>query len=89
MYNDYYLIKRVQEEESTIALASVQDDFTFKGEVVQVPCKRELVGVNMVVDLTNPQIGDKVIFLKGSGEDVNVNGETYKVVKFEDIIMKI
>lgn len=85
MYNDYYLIKRIKEEESTIALASVQDDFTFKGEVVQAP----YIEQKSAHETTYPTIGDKVLFLKGSGEDVNVNGETYKVVKFEDIIMKI
>jgi co-chaperonin GroES (HSP10) len=79
MYNEYYLLKRVEEEQGAVSFASVQDSFTFKGEVVQTP-----------FDGTNaPQVGDKVLFLKGSGEDVQVNGETYKVVKFNDLIMKI
>lgn len=82
MYNNYYLLKRVKEEEGAISYASVQDDFTFRGEVLQQPKFFTSPG-------EYPKVGDKVLFLKGSGEDVNVNGETYKVVKFEDIIMKI
>jgi len=78
MYNDYYLLKRVVEEQGDIAYASAQDSFTFKGEVVKTPSVSSI-----------PSIGDKVLFLKGSGEEVQVNGETFKVVKFEDIIMKI
>ncbi len=78
MYNDYYLLKRVKEEEGVISYASVQDSFTYKGEVVKTPYN----------STDAPQIGDKVLFLKGSGEDVTIDGETMKVVKFEDIIMK-
>ncbi len=78
MYNDYYLLKRVKEEEGAVAYASVQDSFTYKGEVVRTP-KPD----------SNPEIGDKVLFLKGSGEDVTIDGETMKAVKLEDIIMKI
>jgi len=78
MYNDYYLLKRVQEEEGAVSYANVQDSFTYKGEVVRTPVSCEF-------DL---DIGTKVIFLKGSGEDVTIDGETMKVVKLEDIIMK-
>ncbi len=100
MYNDYYLLKRVQEEEGAVSYASVQDSFTYMGEVVKVPGKRYFpigttstvtIDSNHVVmeDKTNPQVGDKVIFLKSSGEDVTFNGEQMKVVKLEDIIMTV
>ena len=79
MYNDYYLLKRVKEEEGAISYASVQDSFTYKGEVVKTPISCEF-GLD---------VGTKVLFLKGSGEDVQIDGEQMKVVKFEDIIMKI
>jgi len=78
MYNNYYLLKRIEEEQGAVAFASVQDSFTYKGEVVETPS----TGMN------RPEVGTKVLFLKGSGEDVTINGETMKVVKFEDIIMK-
>ena len=81
MYNDYYLLKRVKEEDGAISYASVQDSFTYKGEVVETPYYSTTASV---MDI-KPQIGDKVIFLKGSGEDI---GEL-KAVKFEDIIKKI
>lgn len=78
MFNDYYLLKRVQEEEGKVAYASVQDSFTYMGEVVKTPAPDSI-----------PEIGMKVLFLKGSGEDVTVNGEQMKAVKLEDIIMAI
>lgn len=80
MYNDYYLLKRVQEEEGAVAFASVQDSFTYMGEVVMTPALATPIC---------PNIGDKVIFLKGSGEDVTFNGEQMKAVKLEDIIMTV
>lgn len=82
MFNDYFLLKRVKEEEGVLAFASVQDSFTYMGEVVGKPTIK-------ITEFTPPQIGDKVLFLKGSGEDVTVNGEQMKAVKLEDIIMAI
>lgn len=88
MFNDYYLLKRVQEEEGKVAYASVQDSFTYMGEVVKVPGVVSMVTGTVLLE-TIPNIGDKILFLKGSGEDVTVNGEQFKAVKLEDIIMKI
>lgn len=81
MFNDYYLLKRVQEEEGKVAYASVMDSFTYMGEVVKRPSHYE--------GDFYPIIGDKVLFLKGSGEDINIGGEQMKAVKLEDIIMTI
>jgi len=125
MYNDYYLLKRVQEEQGAVSFASVQDSFTYKGEVIACPpselkyklisecCNADIKHATGVSDITgnytyesfclsccgknpkvlqgnyNPKIGDTVLFLKGSGEDVTINGEQMKAVKLEDIIMKI
>lgn len=85
MFNNYYLLKRVKEEEGAVAYVSVQDSFTYKGEVVRVP----FVGAIGTLYEGSPKTGDKVLFLKGAGEDVTIDGETMKVVKFEDIIMAI
>jgi hypothetical protein len=82
MYNDYYLLKRIEDKEGELSFASAMDSFTYKGEVVQEP----IFDYNGKLDpKLMPQVGDKVIFLKGSGEDV---GE-FKAVQFNDIIMKI
>jgi hypothetical protein len=85
MYNDYYLLKRIEDKEGELSFASAMDSFTYQGEVVQSPY---LAGIEQNIGgrwIEVPQIGDKVIFLKGSGEDV---GE-HKAVKLEDILMKI
>lgn len=81
MYNDYYLLKRIEDKEGELSFASAMDSFTYKGEVVESPYEN----VSSTFTKGLPQVGDKVIFLKGSGEDV---GE-HKAVKLEDIIMKI
>lgn len=85
MFNNYYLLKRVQEEEGKVAYASVQDSFTYIGEVVKSPYQN----VSSTFTTSMPSVGDKVLFLKGSGEDVTVDGEQMKVVKFEDIVMTV
>ena len=84
MYNDYYLLKRIEEEEGSVAFATSLDSFTYKGEVVKTP--RELTLETVPSGDKRPRIGDKVLFLKGAGEDVS---DDLKVVKFEDIIMLI
>lgn len=85
MFNDYYLLKRVKEEEGAVAFASVQDSFTYTGEVVKVPYySTQASGIDY-----RPKEGDKVLFLKGSSEDITVSGEQMKAVKLEDIIMTI
>lgn len=78
MYNDYYLLKKIEEKEGDVLFAKVQDSFTYCGEVVECPIDGGSY-TNM------PVLGDKVIFLKGQGEDI---GEL-KAIKFEDIIKKI
>lgn len=88
MYNEFYLLKRVPEEQGAVAFASVQDSFTYTGEVVKIPADTEMVtGTYMLPN--RPNVGDKVLFLKGAGEDINTGGENFKAVKLEDIIMKI
>ena len=82
MYNDYYLLKRIEDKDGEIAYATAMDSFVYKGEVVEVP----IYSKKDSVDDERPKIGDKVQFLKGSGEDL---GDGLKAVKFEDIIRKI
>lgn len=77
MYNEYYLIKRIEEKESDIPMASATDSFTYQGEVVKTPKDSDIT------------IGTHVLFMKDMGEDVVVNGEAMKVVSLEDLIMKI
>lgn len=89
MYNDYYLLKRVKEEEGAVAYASVQDSFTYKGEVIKTPYSNDDVTGTEFYGAKAPQVGDKVLFLKGAGEDIEYNGEQMKVVKFEDLIMSL
>ena len=80
MYNNYYLLKRYEEENKQgIEMAKSQDDFSFKGEIVTTPTNESL-GLS---------IGDKVIFLKDTGDDIVIEGNTYKIVKGENLIKKV
>lgn len=83
MYNDYYLLKKIDARDGDIVYASAQDGFTYMGEVVKVPLEND---VSLPVYKAKPKVGDKVRFLKGSGEDIS---DTLKAVKFEDLIMPI
>lgn len=82
MYNDYYLLKPIEAEEGEVAYASAQDSFTYQGEVVKSPYQN----VSSTFTQNLPAVGDKVLFLKGSGEDIDGG---LKAVKFEDLIMPI
>lgn len=88
MYNDYYLLKPIEAEESEVAYASAQDSFTYSGEVVKTPYGDGTTGsfTGTVGFKELPRVGEKVRFLKGSGEDIS---DKLKAVKFEDIIMAI
>ena len=78
LFNEYFLIKRVAEHQGEIALASVVDNFSYMGEVVEVPLLNQGI-----------EKGDVVIFLKGEGDDVEIKGDKFKVVKVNQIIMKL
>jgi len=85
MYNDHYLLKRIEDEQGAVSYASATDSFTSRGEVLEIPLDK----MGKVEFMNHPQIGDKVRFYKDSGEDIAINGEQRKAVKFEDIIMKL
>lgn len=81
LFNNYILVKKLSKQESEgIEYASAVDEFIFKGEVIAIP---------EVVTDTCPNVGDTVLFLKGAGEDTEIDGTHYKCVKVEDIIMSL
>lgn len=90
MYNDYYLLKKIEDKEGEISYATAMDSFIYKGEVVEAPHDSTLNSIpgtySSLIEKLRPAIGDQVIFLRGSGEDL---GDGLKAVKFEDIIKKI
>jgi co-chaperonin GroES (HSP10) len=78
MYNDYYLLKRFEEEKAEgLDFAKALDDFSFKGEIIRTPSGSEF------------QKGDKIMFLKDTGDDVVIQDETFKIIKGTNIIMKL
>lgn len=80
MFNDYYLIKRIEKEkEEGLTFAKSIDDFAFTGEIVKVPYP-ETNGLT---------IGDHVMFLKDTGDDVEYKGEMMKIVNGKDLIMQL
>lgn len=80
MLNEYYLVKRIEDKkEEGLSFAKAFDNFSFIGEVVKLPNNRSY----------NLSIGDKVMFLKDTGDDVEYEGETMKVINGKDLIMKL
>jgi hypothetical protein len=74
MLNGHVLLKRVADVEGELSFASALDSSMFKGEVVD--------GDGIIA-------GSIVFFLKGSGEDIDIDGEKFKVVHYTDLIMTI
>lgn len=93
MYNEYYLIKKIEDEVTEGAsYATVGDSFAYKGEVVETPTiylTGEFKDKARDINSFYPSIGDHILFMKDTGEDVVIDDKKFKVVALEDIIMKL
>jgi chaperonin GroES len=85
---DRVLIKRVEEETKTIGGIIIPDNHKEK------PAQGEVVAVGTGYRLTDGTVkalevkkGDKVLFGKYSGTEVKVDGQTYVVMKEDEILV--
>ena len=65
-----YLPESAQEKEAQGKVIAVGDDLVFDGKVIKSPVK----------------LGDKVIYKKWGGDEIKINGEELKLVKFDDLM---
>ena len=85
--NDRVLVRRVDEDEKTsggIIIPDTAKEKPSQGEVVSVgPGERDDNGNRVTLDVKK---GDKILFGKWSGTEVNVNGEELLIMKESDIM---
>ena len=84
--HDRVLVRRVDEDEKTsggIIIPDTAKEKPSQGEVVSVgPGERDDNGNRVTLDVKK---GDKILFGKWSGTEVNVNGEELLIMKESDI----
>ena len=85
--HDRVLVRRVDEDEKTsggIIIPDTAQEKPSQGEVVSVgPGERDDNGNRVTLDVKK---GDKILFGKWSGTEVNVNGEELLIMKESDIM---
>ena len=85
--HDRVLVRRVDEDEKTsggIIIPDTAKEKPSQGEVVSVgPGERDDNGNRVTLDVKK---GDKVLFGKWSGTEVNVDGEELLIMKESDIM---
>ena len=85
--HDRVLVRRVDEDEKTsggIIMPDTAKEKPSQGEVVSVgPGERDDNGNRVTLDVKK---GDKILFGKWSGTEVNVNGEELLIMKESDIM---
>ena len=85
--HDRVLVRRVDEDEKTsggIIIPDTAKEKPSQGEVASVgPGERDDNGNRVTLDVKK---GDKILFGKWSGTEVNVNGEELLIMKESDIM---
>lgn len=85
--NDRILVKRLEEEEKTAGGIIIPDSAKEKpaeGEVVAVgPGKLSDQGERMTLQVKE---GDRILFSKYGGTDVNIDGGEYLIMREDDVL---
>ena len=84
---DRILVKRVDEEETTSGGIIIPDSAKEKpqeGQVVAVGPGKTLENGNVAEP--NVKAGDRILFSKYAGTDVNVDGEEHIIIREDDVL---
>ncbi len=84
--NRVLVSKFVEPEKEGFKEVEIQDSFVFKGKVEQVSEGMDLI--NQITNVPLFEINDVVLFSKYSPDtqEVEVEGQTMKIIKVEDIL---
>jgi chaperonin GroES len=85
--HDRVIVKRIEEEETTkggIIIPDTAKEKPIEGEVVAVGSGKKLE--NGKVQPLEVKEGDRVLFGKYAGTDINIDGEEHLIMREDDII---
>lgn len=89
--NDHVLVRPVKEEEVTksgiVLPDTVDKEKKMEGEVIAVGTGKTLD--NGTVSPVQVKVGQTVLFKKWGGDEVEVDGEEYKIISADDILAVI
>lgn len=87
---DHIVLQAVEEEEMTASGLVIPESAKEKpqhGNVVAVgPGKMNDAGVVETIDLGS---GDRVLYQKYTGQEINVENEDYIIIRFQDVLAKL
>ncbi len=87
---DHIVLQSVEEEELTASGLVIPESAKEKpqhGNVVSVgPGKMNDAGVVETIDLAS---GDRVLYQKYTGQEINVENEDYIIIRFQDVLAKL
>ena len=87
---DHIVLQSVEEEEMTASGLVIPESAKEKpqhGNVVSVgPGKMNEAGVIETIDLGS---GDRVLYQKYTGQEINVENEDYIIIRFQDVLAKL
>ncbi len=87
---DHIVLQAIEEEELTASGLVIPDSAKEKpqhGNVVSVgPGKMNDAGVVETIDLGE---GDRVLYQKYTGQEINVENEDYIIIRFQDVLAKL
>ena len=87
---DHIVLQAIEEEELTASGLVIPDSAKEKpqhGNVVSVgPGKMNDAGVVETIDLGK---GDRVLYQKYTGQEINVENEDYIIIRFQDVLAKL
>ncbi len=88
--SDHIVLQSVEEEELTASGLVIPESAKEKpqhGNVVSVgPGKMNDAGVVETIDLAS---GDRVLYQKYTGQEINVENEDYIIIRFQDVLAKL
>ena len=87
--HDRVLVRRLEEKESIKGGIIIPDSAKEKpqeGEVIAVGSGRREKGELIPLDV---KAGDRILFGKYSGNDINIDGEEYMIMKEDEILAKL
>ena len=87
---DHIVLQSIEEEEMTASGLVIPDSAKEKpqhGNVVAVgPGKMNEAGTIETIDLGE---GDRVLYQKYTGQEINVENEDYIIIRFQDVLAKL